>query len=399
VIVVPSLSSSTRAADPPEQLPPTVQELERAWLAVRSGQFRQPQRYEGGSRAWSGQPTQIEATTAAAATGSDPGAGVRLPEPVVVVAGAHGWAGASTTTLMLAEASVRAGTPARVVDTASPLRSGFVAAAVTEHGVDATGKWRVGSRGAVSLQRQAHPQNGVTAAPAPLPVRDGTVSIVDATWSLGDLLDAFERIENRDDNDLETALDRAFDVADLQRDLSGHWLPAAARGAPLVVTARASVPGLRLLEQALESLVGSRPSAVPVVVALLGPRTLPRSLAATAGPRVLAVLETGRLVVIPERPALAQEGLTPAPLPRELQEAADQLLALTGALAAEYVSSAGGRPATEDGRRSPVQHRPVPVRPTHGGPDRGLTVRAVRRRISTAPGHHATVTDRKDELS
>ena len=142
---------------------------------------------------------------AAASTGADPGTGVRLPEPVVVVAGAHGWAGASTTTLMLAEASVRAGTPARVVDTASPLRSGFVAAAVTEHGVDATGKWRVGSRGAVSLQRQVHPQTGVTAAPAPLPAPDGTVSIVDATWSLGDLLDPFEWRENRDDSDLDNA--------------------------------------------------------------------------------------------------------------------------------------------------------------------------------------------------
>ena len=331
---------------------------------MRSGQFRQPQRYEGGSRAWSGQPTQIEAPKAAASAGSDPGTGVRLPEPVVVVAGAHGWAGASTTALMLAEASVRSGTPARVVDTASPLRSGFVAAAVTEHGVDATGKWRVGSRGAVSLQRQIHPQTGVTAAPAPLPAPDGTVSIVDATWSLGDLLDPFDWRENRDDSDLETALDRAFDVVDLQGDLSGHWLPAAARCAPLVVAARACVPGLRLLEQALESLVERRLPAVPVVVALLGPRTLPRSLAATAGPRVLAVLETGRLVVIPERPALTQEGLTPAPLPRELQQAADQLLALTGALAAADVASAAGRPTTEDGRRSPVQHRPVQVRPT-----------------------------------
>ena len=209
----------------------------------------------------------------------DPAAGVRLPVPVVVVAGAHGWAGASTTTLMLAEASVRAGTPARVVDTASPLRSGFVAAAVTEHGVDATGKWRVGSRGAVSLQRQAHPQTGVTAAPAPLPARDGTVSIVDATWSLADLLDACERIENRDDSDLDNSLDSGLksdlDVEDLlQGDSSGHWLPAAARCAPLVVTARASVPGLRLLEQALESLVGSRPSAVPVVVALVRPENI-----------------------------------------------------------------------------------------------------------------------------
>jgi len=244
-----------------EDLVPTVQELELAWRAVRAGQFRRPQRPKVDARDVAGQ-RRTEAVR-----GQDDRGRVRIPEPVVVVTGAHGWAGTSTTVLLLAEAAARRGEPARVIDTASPAQSGFVGAAMTEHGVDETGQWRIGSRGPVNLQRLACPKIAAATALPPMEAADGAVSIIDATWPLHDLLKHL------------VLPDEPGQLAARQR----HWLQAALTSSPLVLTARACVPGLRHLEHALESLEGWRAPGSLVVLALLGPRTLPRSLTAAAG--------------------------------------------------------------------------------------------------------------------
>jgi len=264
-----------------------VDELERAWRAVRAGQFQAKRRAVDG---W-------------ASSGDGPDL---IPAPVVLVAGAHGWSGASTTALLIADAAARRGTAVRVVDAAPPARSGFAAASATEHGVDETGRWRQGSRGPVSVQRLAHGVAGSAVVPVPPAGQDGTVTVVDTGWPVPDLLER------------------------LAADPAGpSWLSALVRSAPLVLTARATVPGLRHVEAAVEALSAVRGPGGRVVLALLGPRTLPRTLTAAAGPAVQTAQRDQLLVTVPERPALTRAGLTPAPLPRQLQPAADQLWALT----------------------------------------------------------------------
>lgn len=265
-----------------------VDELERAWRAVRAGQFQAKRRAVEG---W-------------VSSGDGPDL---IPAPVVLVAGAHGWSGTSTTALLIADAAARRGTAVRLVDAAPPARSGFAAAAATEHGVDETGRWRQGGRGPVSVQRLAHGVEGSAVVPVPPAGQDGTVTVVDTGWPIPDLLER------------------------LNADPAGwSWLSALVRSAPLVLTARATVPGFRHVESAVEALSAVRgPGGGRVVLALLGPRTMPRTLTAAAGPAVQAAHRDQLIVTVPERPALNRAGLTPAPLPRQLQPAGEQLWALT----------------------------------------------------------------------
>lgn len=265
----------------------TVQELELAWRAVQAGQFRpQPQTVLGD---WTG--TSAKATVIGA--------------PVVVV-GAHGWSGTSTTALLIADAAARRGAPARVVDVAESARSGFAAAAATEHGVDQSGQWRQGSRPSVTVQRLAHPAGRPRNVPAPPAGQDDTVTVIDTGWPVADLLQL------------------------LDDDPGGrHWLAAVLGSAPLVLTARATIPGLRHAEATLQALTPIRIPGARLVLALLGPSTLPRPLTASAGPAVLAAHRDHLLVTIPDRPDLTRVGLTPAPLPRQLHPAGERLLALT----------------------------------------------------------------------
>lgn len=123
----------------------TVEELALAWGAVRSGQFRAHPQPANPHRGLTDQGPAV-----AGAAGLDAG-------PVVAVVGAHGWSGASTTALLIAEAAARRGRRVRLLDLAAPARSGLAAASVTEQGVDETGRWRLGSRGAVAVHRLADP--------------------------------------------------------------------------------------------------------------------------------------------------------------------------------------------------------------------------------------------------
>lgn len=288
-----STTLTTAPASAADADPVSVEELQLAWQAVRAGAFR-PQLRQSGTDHWPGDHWP-----------GDGGAAGVIAEPLVLVVGAHGWSGTSTTALLIADAAARRGTAVRVVDAAAPARSGFAAAAATEHGLDATGRWRRGSRGPVSVQRLVHPVNRPVAVPAPSDRQDAALTVVDAGWPLPDLL---ERLDG---------------------DPAGWpWLGALMRSAPLVLTARATVPGLRHVEAAVAASSLVRGPGGRVVLALVGPR-LPRALTAAAGPAVLAAHRDQLLVTVPDRPALTRAGLTPAPLPRQLQPAGDQLLALT----------------------------------------------------------------------
>lgn len=261
--------------------PVTHLELQRAWRALAAGAFRDQ----------------------AAVSDELPGAAV-FTDPVVAVAGCHGWAGTSTAALMLAEACARRGTPVRLLDAAAASRSGFAAAAATEHGLDETGRWRLGSRGQVAVHRSAGPLAGVLDVPPPPVVGDGTVTVVDAGWPIADLL-ACRRT---------------------------HWLPRLLRDAPLLLTARPSVPGLRHVEVTLEQLTTVTSRSTQPFVLLLGARRRWRQ--AGTGALLLAAESDRRVHLVPEHGALASAGLTPVPLPRQLHPVGDRLAELTAPTAA-----------------------------------------------------------------
>jgi len=260
----------------------THMELQRAWRALQAGTFRD-------------QAAVSDETLAVATV---------FTGPVMVVAGCHGWAGTSTAALMLAEGYARRGTPVRILDAAAASRSGFAAAAATEHGLDETGRWRLGSRGPVAVHRSAGSLVGVLEVPSPPAVGDDTVTVVDAGWPITDLL----------------ASSRT------------HWLPRLLQHAPLLLTARPSVPGLRHVEVTLEALPTSTSTSTQPFVLLLGARR--RWLQAATGALLSAAERDGRVHLVPENGDLASAGLTPAALPRQLHPVGDRLAQLTAPTAA-----------------------------------------------------------------
>src|SRR5699024_4085120 len=100
----------------------SVEELQRAWVAIQDGRFR-----HRGPNA-----TLRASTTSGASTEWTP------TGQVVAVVGAAGRVGSSTVALALATA---ADTPARVVECCSPTLSGFTSAASAELGLVST-DWR-----------------------------------------------------------------------------------------------------------------------------------------------------------------------------------------------------------------------------------------------------------------
>lgn len=347
---------------------PTADELARAWEALRSGRFRDPAG-PAGLATWA---TRLSLGRSLPGD-ARPGGGRRVaatpvPGPVLLVVGAHGWSGTSTTALMLAEAAARDGASARLVDAADPATSGLSGAAVTEHGRDESGQWRRGSRTVVDsmgqvrhvrLERLDRATPSVAAVPDALPARvavdSAGLTVVDAGRLLSDLLRT-------------------------EQDPTGeqHWLVRLLRTAAVVVTARATVAGveragsavaaLRSLRAASEApservvelrpprattevhdqtIVEPVPSAgdataggATLTVALVGTSHLPRLLkdyiAATL-PGVTLVDRCGvvgvcgeRLALIPTPGDLAVQGVTSSPLPRRLEPAADRLLQATG---------------------------------------------------------------------
>ena len=213
-------------------------------------------------------------------------------EPVLPVVGAAGGTGAST--LALALATVAGG---RVVECASPTASGLVAAPTAELGRHDSG-WLQGSRDTVLIERPAAILATVGDLPAPTTPNDTPpLTVVDVAWEIGQVLAA------------------------------PSWVADLLRHSPsVVVTATATIPGLRRLEVALAMLAHSRS-----VAAVLGPRRKkwPRALALSAGPLTSALIRGGRLVEIPTDARLSARGLDSHALPPSLLHAATDLLHLT----------------------------------------------------------------------
>ena len=257
--------------------PVGVDELRRAWLAVQAGDFRHVR------------PKQRAVVPAS------PGAAVEWTpasdELVIPVVGASGSCGATTVALALATAVK---SPARVVECASASLSGLAAASNAELGADDHG-WVHGTRDHVQLCRAPGFRETPETVPTPSPTDAPVVTVVD----LG---------------------------SQLSQVLAGHgWLTSLLADAPtVVVVARATVPGLRRLESSLH-LLDDR-----AVAAVLGRphRRWPRAVAHTVGALTGELIDSGRLVEIPEDRAVAVHGLTPDPLPAPLLAASRTLLSL-----------------------------------------------------------------------
>ena len=216
-----------------------------------------------------------------------------FPVPTVLVVAAHGGAGASTVAVLLGDVAAAAG-PARLIDCADPIRSGVAAATDAELGTDGTG-WRQARRGSLQVDRPVAALTGVEDVDAPRPAPQnaaGTVTVVDAGWPAWALLHG------------------------------AGWVTNLLHTARVVVVCRATVPGVRQLEQLLAALPGPEPA-----IAAVGPGRWPGSVMASCGPLVRAARDARRVVPLPVDRALEATGLTSAPLPKQLASAGRQLAA------------------------------------------------------------------------
>ncbi|MFC3687285.1 hypothetical protein [Aquipuribacter hungaricus] len=290
-------------AEPRPRPAVSVPELRRAWAAVQAGAFR-----AGGAS--NSDPAQ---TSAAGSTGTwSKTAGER----VLPVLGCSGACGASTVAVAVATAALNAAAtapvgPVRVVECSPPAASGVAAASTSELGWDPSG-WVRGQRGDLLLERVAEDVDAADQVPTPavLPVSAspaslatvegaGALSVLDVGWGLQHVL------------------------------ARPSWLQdevLMAEHAVLVTTA--TVPGLRRLEVQLDLLSGV---GCTVHAAVIGPRRRrwSRAVAHGLGPHTRALDDDGRLVEVPHDRELAVLGLSPAPLPPALLQAAARLLAPT----------------------------------------------------------------------
>lgn len=207
----------------------------------------------------------------------------------VVVLAAHGGAGASTVALALAEAVAARGRFAHLVECAPPPRSGLLAAATAELGLDASGRWRRGTRGDVVIDRLA-----------------GDASPAELCWPA----------DPASDREGMTIVDAGSDVR------PGGW-----GDAPLLVVCRATVPGLRHAEHLLHRLARS------VSVAVVGPPRWPGPVRAGVGPRLTECRRAGQVVGVPLDRALGLTGVHAAGLPRPLAASGRALLVVLDAAA------------------------------------------------------------------
>lgn len=230
-----------------------------------------------------------------------------VPTRWVLVLAALPGAGASTVALAIGEAT-RAGSADRDVRlveyAAGPARSGLAAAAATEMGVDATGDWRHGQRGDLTLYRRetdVRSQQPQARAPQPIWPADVTkprserdqlvvVDLSGATWSAVD-----------DTTDLTSA-----DAA--------------------VVVLRASVPGVRAAEALMERLYSTLRPGTPLVAAMVGPKRCPSVVTAAFGPRLDELRDSNGLVSVPIHRRLTIAGLTGDPLPKPIAAAAEAIV-------------------------------------------------------------------------
>ena len=153
-------------------------------------------------------------------------------------------------------------------------------------------------RGTVLIERPAALLTALADLPAPTTPNDTPqLTVVDVAWELGQVL------------------------------VAPSWVADLLRHSPtVVVTATATIPGLRRLEAALAMLAHTRS-----VAAVLGPRRRkwPRPVALSTGPLTTELIRGGRLVEVPTDTRLSARGLDSHDLPQSLLHAATDLLHLT----------------------------------------------------------------------
>jgi hypothetical protein len=204
----------------------------------------------------------------------------------ITVVAAHAGAGASTVALAISDAAAATDRRVHLVDTAHPRRSGLIAAASAELGTDASGAWRRGSRGRVTIDRR------VADGPGGWPV-----------FPIGE--------------------EPAVTVVDLGLPAPERLARLAADQTRTVVVCRPTVPGARLTEHVLNQLAEH-----PVVVAVVGPARWPRAVKADCGPRLRELRSRGLVVPVPVDRQLQAAGLTGDRLPKVVEAAGRSLAAL-----------------------------------------------------------------------
>jgi hypothetical protein len=218
----------------------------------------------------------------------------------------------------------------RLVDAADPATSGLVGAAVTEHGHDPSGHWRRGTRpirsdtgqtSQVRLQRLDLPAGSPVAVPATAQ-RDETIDPPDPTDAGGSNLPM-------------TVVDAGWPLPELlrlARDEAGrgHWLAQLLACCPVILTARASVPGVQRAGVAADQLRALRTDSqvAPVVLALIGAHRLPRLIGEVVNATLPTFSAQGRVVLMPAHRDFAVHGITSSDLPRQLVPAGDRLVQL-----------------------------------------------------------------------
>lgn len=271
----------------------SVEELKRAWHAVKAGDFRR---------------TQNQARRQARG-GVEPDA-VWTPSPgerVLPVVGAAGSVGASTVALAIALAVTSSSDATernvRIIECCSSTSSGLAAATTAELGLRKTG-WQQGTRDCVLIERTSGIHVSIDDVPLPTIAAHA---------------------------DQVTILDVGRGPASIAA--GSGWLPAAVRVAPvLVVVTTATVPGLRRLDAALDLLeVGTSAARSRVVLAVVGPRRSkwPRGVEHAGGSALRRLGDADRVVEIPHDRSLAVTGPDSRPLPEGLTAAAARLLTLT----------------------------------------------------------------------
>lgn len=269
----------------------TLPEIRRAWQALQQGQFRTTPPVG----------TTLLRRAVQDPLGEDPDRGsIVASVPLVVVVGASGGCGATTTALAIATvAAAPEGCSATVVECASAAESGLVSACTAELGeIDG---WRYGRRERVTIWRVGDTVAALDQVPRPpLPASvDGLgVTVLDIGWDVSQVVAA-----------------------------PGHWVGRQlARAHAVVVVAEATVPSLRRLESTLSRLP-NRLADNQRVVAVLGPRPRrwPRHLIAAAGPLTTAAIQDNRLIGLPFVGELHSRGLDGSPLPKPLLAAASDI--------------------------------------------------------------------------
>jgi hypothetical protein len=214
--------------------------------------------------------------------------GADLDGTWVSVVAAHAGAGASTVALAIADSAAAAGRATHLVETAHPTRSGLIAAANAELGLDASGAWRRGSRARVTIDRRAGNDNPA-GWPAFMVSDDGLV------------------------------------IVDLGLPTPASLARLATSGCRIVVVCRPTVPGVRLAEQLLNSITG------PVIVASVGSSKWPGEVNASLGPRLRELRAINAVVAVPADRRLEVTGPTNSPLPKPVFTAGRSLLGLIDA--------------------------------------------------------------------